>query len=1113
MRKKIFTLSLLAAFAMSGYAQDTSGWEEGQDVTELLNWKATTGDQEDMENPAWKGFDYQAAIRSTDPDTRWEFANTDFERPAVTWGTYNIPQWDVYQEFTIPAGLYNLTVQALYREGDANVSFKNWDAGTPTQNAFLYVQVGEDRYETKIMSLWGSRSTESYYQHDGWQNDQKQTSKDGNTYYAPSCHDGATAFFDAGKFSENEVLFAVPQEMTIRIGISKQVEQAQDQVWWNNFRITWEGGYDDDAKKVVALSKLNVAMDEAEKLADNIGESYPSLAALLEDLVGEIDVNPKSSTLDEVNAALDMVNGYIADFQVARVKVQNMDYLVTVCEGLLSVTDYPEKAQLEAAIQDAKNALGDGEGEQTIFSVDGYLKVANDLAQARVNYVLSQGKNEDGYYDMTNAISCPWFVNQEYTPTFRDGEYKFPQEIEETWGAHHPDDECNVEVAQKWKDDENQWLDPLADKVQYTTSTEAENRWIFQNNFNGWIGGMHSNVQWLKGYCGIYTGWCAGPNTGDIWVKQVVTNLPDGFYTIEGRMYADANTGSEADLNQYVFIQCGDNMVKANNTKSKGYWSAYGRGDWTDLTTDFIQVTGGTVTLGYHHNSMALNTGVTFRYYGETPDYSKLVNDRIAEVNNKYAGSLTWAGDRKAVDAILAEIVMPITSPEAYSEAIAIVARADAYASEASKVTTAFDLPAKYAEMQGKYSEKSDEYAIIEPALQFVLDLGNGENDAYTDAQAANTVYNAYASYMTLVDKARSYNTDEANNTIASQAAALKDHYATVEELGAFEIVLSAVINKAIFAELGADKATVENPVEVTAMLVNPALAEGPTNGWTCVGATPSINTYGRQNAEIWNASPFDINQTIKNLPAGLYEFRARACYRDAGDVGNAESGPYYNWWTAANANLDEWTNHNAVIYANSNGVENTNYVKSVCDGKWTEPSFTKWWNVWNAAEEYSQFMKEDWSSTVCILECDNQTFDEDLALEALREIDLDAPSYPFDTRVQDGENVYYYPSSMAGFMYRLLNSPEAYNNSVQVYVPEGGNVTVGLRKNAAIGSDWLIYDDFQLFYLGNDPSVGIANVENTNAQKSVIYNLQGQRLTAPQKGVNIINGKKVLVK
>ncbi len=1110
MKKRVFTLSLLAGLALGAYAQDTSGWKEGQDVTNLLNWKATTGDQEDMDNPAWKGFDYQAGTSGS--DTRWEFANSDYERPAVTWGTYNIPQWDVYQEFTIPAGLYNLTVQALYREGDANVSFRNWDAGTPTQNAYLYVQVGDERYETKIMSLWGSKSTESYYQHDGWQNDQKQTSKDGNTYYAPSCHDGATAFFENGKFGENEVLFAVPEEMTIRIGISKQVEQAQDQVWWNNFRITWEGDYDDDAKKVVALTKFNTAVDAAENLADVIGDSYPSLAALLEELVGEIDVDPNNSTLDEVYAALDLVNSYIEDFQVARVKVQNMDYLVTVCEGLLQVTDYPEKAQLEAAIATAKSALGDGEGEQTIFSVQGYLDAANALAQARVNYVLSQDKNADGFIDVTNVISCPWFVNQEYTPTFRDGEYKFPQEIEDTWGAHHPNDECNVEIAQQWNDDENQWLVPLADKVDYTTSKEAENRWIFQNNFNGWIGGMQNNVQWLKGYCGIYTGWCAGPNTGDIWVKQVVTNLPDGFYTIEGRMFAFANEGNEADLNQYVFLQCGDKMVQANNTTSKGYWSYYGRGDWTDVTTDFLQVTGGTVTLGYHHNSMALNTGVTFRYYGESPDYSKLVNDRIAELNNKYAGSLTWAGDRKAVDDILATISMPITSPEAYSQAIEIVKEADKYASEAARITTAFDLPGKYATMQENYSNKSEEYAIIEPALQFSLNLGNGENDTYKDAEEANKVYAAYESYMRTVDKARSYNTDEANTTIATQAADLATHYATIEELDRYESALSAVINKAIFAELNADKATLDNPVEVTSLLVNPALAEGPTVGWTSEGATPTVNTYGRQNAEIWNASPFDIHQTIKNLPEGLYEFRARACYRDAGDVGNATSGPYYNWWVAANADIDNWENHNAIIYASSGGTENSNYVKSVCDGKWTTPSFDKWWNAKDSEEAVNAGYVTDWDGTICILEGEETVLNEDDLIDCLQNINLESPAYPFDTRVQDGDNVYYYPSSMAGFYNRLLQSPEAYNNSVRIYVKAGGNATIGLRKTAAIGNDWLIYDDFQLFYLGNDETVGIANLSG-NAGQQTIYNIQGQRLNAPQKGMNIINGKKVFIK
>ena len=33
------------------------------------------------------------------------------------------------------------------------------------------------------------------------------------------------------------------------------------------------------------------------------------------------------------------------------------------------------------------------------------------------------------------------------------------------------------------------------------------------------------------------------------------------------------------------------------------------------------------------------------------------------------------------------------------------------------------------------------------------------------------------------------------------------------------------------------------------------------------------------------------------------------------------------------------------------------------------------------------------------------------------------------------------------------------------------------------------------------------------NAGKYVIYNIAGQRLDAPQKGLNIINGRKVMIK
>jgi hypothetical protein len=52
------------------------------------------------------------------------------------------------------------------------------------------------------------------------------------------------------------------------------------------------------------------------------------------------------------------------------------------------------------------------------------------------------------------------------------------------------------------------------------------------------------------------------------------------------------------------------------------------------------------------------------------------------------------------------------------------------------------------------------------------------------------------------------------------------------------------------------------------------------------------------------------------------------------------------------------------------------------------------------------------------------------------------------------------------------------------------------------------------------EEATGIVNVNpnlnhnvNGNDNHIVIYNLKGQRLKAPQKGINIINGRKVLMK
>ena len=131
------------------------------------------------------------------------------------------------------------------------------------------------------------------------------------------------------------------------------------------------------------------------------------------------------------------------------------------------------------------------------------------------------------------------------------------------------------------------------------------------------------------------------------------------------------------------------------------------------------------------------------------------------------------------------------------------------------------------------------------------------------------------------------------------------------------------------------------------------------------------------------------------------------------------------------------------------------------------------------------------------------------------------ANSYPFDERIKTDEGVFYYPSSMLGAYTRFALNPEAYCNKVQIVVPAGSDLRIGFRKNTdpKIEGDWVIFDDFQLFYLGGDldekPVDSAINevVANNTKKSAAIYNISGQRINALQKGLNIVGGKKVFVK
>ena len=99
------------------------------------------------------------------------------------------------------------------------------------------------------------------------------------------------------------------------------------------------------------------------------------------------------------------------------------------------------------------------------------------------------------------------------------------------------------------------------------------------------------------------------------------------------------------------------------------------------------------------------------------------------------------------------------------------------------------------------------------------------------------------------------------------------------------------------------------------------------------------------------------------------------------------------------------------------------------------------------------------------------------------------------------------------------------YQNTLVFYIPEDdpGHISFGVYKaydENTPGGDWIVMDNWRLKYYGGemlDPD-GIKGIESdeiktvTTASKG-IYNMLGQRLSKAQKGVNIINGKKVIKK
>ena len=188
----------------------------------------------------------------------WEGApaigGTDTNKSAERWNA----TFDVYQTITgLPNGYYEMTIQGFYRVGDgtndASKAAAARAAGNEVLNAIYYIN---DKSK-KLMSIFDSEYTKT---NNSTYNTSAGLDINGTTYYVPNNMSRAAACFAEGEYL-NPTIRCMVTDGTLRIGISKSVGNDQDWTIWDNVKLTYQGSYTPASYTDVAIT-LNIENDE-----------------------------------------------------------------------------------------------------------------------------------------------------------------------------------------------------------------------------------------------------------------------------------------------------------------------------------------------------------------------------------------------------------------------------------------------------------------------------------------------------------------------------------------------------------------------------------------------------------------------------------------------------------------------------------------------------------------------------------------------------------------------------------------------------------------------------------------------------------------------------------
>ena len=468
------------------------------------------------------------------------------------------PEWVYFG--TVP---YGLEAQAIPIADDNNGSFLTVpekpaaDAGDDNVGA-LYLRAG-----------WGARAVYkqvvslpcAQYRLEYWAININPNGTNGKNLSKVVCRkdtwEDETGFSDT-EWTQHTIEFTPTSEFTMQFGFEASGSSNVNPFLLIDAIKLYKIGEADPEELATALSY------ECQDLAGTAsGIGYSALSAYIEDYGMELG-DAGLGTVEEVLAAIEKADKDMVVFRDAIAAAPNLDAALAKIDNLLQTTDYPGKAELEAAYQ---KILGykentDLEGNIPEFIIGGVAE-ANEAIKA---YYLSQAATAsvDSPADFTIFIQNPWFIDAAAEPTNEDGEWVFP-------GNTVNEDGTN----------------------RYTEGSASS----ADLNSTGWYvagaTGGDQRLNWQRGRS-CWNAWNSGFTT-TIAVAQNIEGLPNGYYTVSADLITQAGY---ANGTQRVFAESIAEKKTSTATLTTEGWD-YNEWETVSMTADDkVLVVDGKLTIG-----------------------------------------------------------------------------------------------------------------------------------------------------------------------------------------------------------------------------------------------------------------------------------------------------------------------------------------------------------------------------------------------------------------------------------------------------------------------------------------------------------------------------------